>query len=248
MKKLIVGNLKMNMENVSQRDLYCKEMAEELMRLNTVHTLAICPPTVYLEHFCTFFAKIPISIGAQDCFWELYGSYTGNTSPKSIVSLGGSYVIIGHSEHREYNYERDDDVAKKVKIAIRVGLTPVVCVGFLSLGDEIESIKQQLSFVIDACDEKEIEKVIFAYEPVWAIGSGKTPKSDEIHTVVMYMRSLFTHAYGKSVTAKIKILYGGSVVAENVIDVCTKAYADGVLVGRASLSPANFVRIARMLK
>jgi triosephosphate isomerase len=248
MEKLVIGNLKMNMENVSQRDLYCKELLEEFSRLQTKHTVVMCPPMVYLEHFCRFFDKSQIRIGAQDCFWELYGSYTGNTTPTTSFSLGGTYTLIGHSEHREYNHETDADVANKVKIALRVGLIPVVCVGFLTYEDEIDSIRSQIESIMNVCDAKEIEKIVFAYEPVWAIGSGKTPKSDEIHTVVMCIRSIFTNAYGKVTAAKIKILYGGSVVAENVTEVCTKAYADGVLVGRASLSPVNFIRIVRMLK
>jgi triosephosphate isomerase len=246
MQKLIVGNLKMNMENVSQRDTYCKEYAEEIAKLKMKHEVVICPPVIYLEYFCRTLGHMT-KIGTQDCFWELYGSYTGNTSPKSIVSLGAKYVIIGHSEHREFNHETDEEVAKKAKIALRVGLTPIVCVGFLSHNDEMESVREQVNAVAEKLDAEEIVKTVFAYEPVWAIGSGKTPTSDEIHTVIMFMRSIFVHQYGKEITSKIKILYGGSVVAENVADVCTKAYTDGVLVGHASLSPENFIRIVRML-
>ncbi len=247
MQKLIVGNLKMNMENVSQRDIYCKEYAEEIVKLQAKHEIVICPPTIYLEYFCRTLGKIT-KIGAQDCFWELYGSYTGNTSPKSIMSLGAQYVIIGHSEHREFNHEMSGEVAQKAKVALRVGLTPIVCVGFVLSGDdEMENIREQVDAVVQKLDSQEIAKVVFAYEPVWAIGSGKTPTSDEIHTVVMFMRSIFVHQYGKETTGKIKILYGGSVTAENVTTVCVRSYTDGVLVGRASLSPQNFIRIARML-
>ncbi len=247
MQKLIVGNLKMNMENVSQRDIYCKEFSEELAKLHTRHTIVICPPVIYLEYFCRTLDHKKVSIGTQDCFWELYGSYTGNTSPKSIASLGAKYVILGHSERREFNHETDEDIVRKIKMAIRVELTPIVCVGFLSSSDEMDSIRTQMDAVINNCDEKIIEKIVFAYEPVWAIGTGKTPKSDDIHTVVMFMRSMLVHAYGKEATNRVKILYGGSVVAENVTEVCVRSYTDGVLVGRTSLSPENFLRIARML-
>lgn len=246
MKKLIVGNLKMNMESVSQRNTYCAEYMQEVASLKTEHDVVICPPHIYVEYFSRTLGKM-VSIGAQDCFWELYGSYTGNTSPKALYSLGARYVIIGHSEHRLHDHETDDDVVKKVKMAIRVGLTPIVCVGFLSHGDEMMSVRTQVESVVGACSADEITKIVFAYEPVWAIGSGQTPSSDEIHSVIMVMRSTFVHAYGKDVTKDVRILYGGSVTAENVTDVCTKAYADGVLVGRASLSPANFMRIVRML-
>ena len=247
MQKLIVGNLKMNMENLSQREIYCKEYAEEVVKFKTDHEVVVCPPVIYLEYFCRTLGKLT-KIGTQDCVWELYGSYTGNTSPKSILALGATYVIVGHSEHREFNHETSEEVARKTKIALRVGLVPIVCVGYVGYGDEMENIREQVQSVMQLLDTKEITQVVFAYEPVWAIGSGKTPTSDEIHTVVMFLRSIFVHAYGKEVAEKIKILYGGSVVAENVADVCTKSYTDGVLVGRASLSPMNFLRIVRMLK
>lgn len=247
MQKLIVGNLKMNMENVSQRDSYCKDLIAECANLKTKNTVVICPPIVYLEYFCRTLQKIPIAVGTQDCFWELYGSYTGNTSPKTIYSLGARYVIIGHSERRNYNREIDEDVIKKVKMVLRVGLTPIVCVGFLSCVDETESIQEQIEVIAEQLEWDDAQKIIFAYEPVWAIGSGKTPKSDEIHTMIMYIRSILTAQYGKENAMGIPILYGGSVIAENVTEVCTKAYADGVLVGRASLSPQNFMRIVRML-
>ena len=247
MQKLIVGNLKMNMENVSQRDTYCKEFSEELAKLQTKHVIVICPPVIYLEYFCRTLDHKKVAIGTQDCFWELYGSYTGNTSPKSIASLGAKYVILGHSEHREFSHETDEDIAKKIKMALRVELIPIVCVGFLSVDDEMNSIRMQVESVINNCDEKMIEKIVFVYEPVWAIGTGKTPKSDDIHTVVMFMRSMLVYAYGKEITNRVKILYGGSVIAENVTEVCVQSYTDGVLVGRASLSPENFLRIVRML-
>lgn len=247
MQKLIVGNLKMNMESVSQRDSYCKDLMEEYANLKTKNTVVICPPIVYLEYFCRTFQKLSITLGTQDCFWELYGSYTGNTSPKTIQSLGAHYVIIGHSERRAYNHETNEDIVKKIKMALRVGLIPIVCVGFLSRQDEMESVEEQVNAVVKQCAWEDAQKIIFAYEPMWAIGSGKTPKSDEIHTMIMYIRSILTAKYGKDNAMNIPILYGGSVVAENVTDMCTKAYADGVLVGRASLSPQNFMRIVRML-
>jgi triosephosphate isomerase (TIM) len=246
-KKIIVGNLKMNMENASQRDAYCQELFQEISTLKTQHDVIICPPIIYMEYFHRIFKKSILSVGTQDCFWELYGSYTGNTSPRSIYTLGGRYVIIGHSERREYNNETDEIVAKKVKMAVRVGLTPIVCVGFLSNGDEISSVQKQVESLIDALAWEELEKTVIAYEPVWAIGSGKTPTNDDIHTMIMYIRSMIANAHNKEKAEDLPILYGGSVSAQNVMDICVKSYADGVLVGTASLSPVNFVRIARML-
>ncbi len=247
MAKLIVGNLKMNMENVSQRDTYCREFVEEFKRLETEHEIVVCPPMVYIEKFCEAFEGLDVAVGAQDCFWDLYGSYTGNTSPKTIRSFGAQLTIIGHSERREYNHETNEDIAKKVSMALRTELIPLVCVGYMEAEEEMESVRLQVESVAHNFTQDDLDKIAFAYEPVWAIGSGRTPTTDEIHTMVMYIRSVITAIHGKECAENVTILYGGSVVAENARDVCTNAYTDGVLVGRASLSPRNFARIARML-
>jgi len=248
MEKLIVGNLKMNMESVSQRDTYCKEFMEEFMQLQTKHHIALCPPTVYLEYFCKTLDRSRVAVGAQDCFWELYGSYTGNTSPKTIYSMGARFVIIGHSERRAYNHESNEDIVKKVAMALRTGLAPIVCVGFIENGDEMSSVRIQVEAIAQNFTTEELENIIFAYEPVGAIGSGKTPASDEIHTMIMYIRTIISSIHTKECAENIGILYGGSVAPDNVTKVCTKAYADGVLVGGASLSPRKFAQIIRMLQ
>ncbi len=245
MKKMIVGNLKMNMENVSQRDAYCKEMCEVFSGIHTTHTLILCPPVIYTEYFCRAFHNTSFAIGTQDCFWEMYGSYTGNTSPKAIHSLGGTHVILGHSERRTHNHESNEDIVRKTKTAIRSELVPIVCVGFLSHDDEMHSVHEQVGALLAGLSREEMEKVVIAYEPVWAIGSGKTPTSDEIHTMVMYIRSMIVQEHGKDISAGIPILYGGSVTAENIDETCMQSYADGVLVGTTSLSPEKFAAMVR---
>jgi len=247
MQKLIVGNLKMNMENLSQRDSYCKDFLEEFKQMKTDNHVAVCPPIVYLEYFYKTLNKTGVSIGAQDCFWELYGSYTGNTSPKTIKSIGAEFVILGHSERRSYNHETNEDVARKTLMALRTELMPIVCVGFVNGSDEMNSVKEQVEMITKNFSEEEIENIIFVYEPMSAIGSGKTPTTDEVHTMIMYIRSIISATHGKDCAENVGILYGGSVVAENVTELCTKAYADGVLVGGASLSPRKFAQIVRML-
>lgn len=246
MQKLIVGNLKMHMENPSQREDYCRALVHEMQQMRTEHTIVVCPPVVYTEYFCRMLGKSPIAVGGQDCFWEYYGSYTGNTSPKTLAALGARYVIIGHSERRAYNHETDDDVAQKVVTALRADLTAIVCVGFLSAGDEMDSVRAQVESVLDVCDVGTMHRIVFAYEPVWAIGTGETPTSDDIHTATVFIRSLVAQRYGKENAGKVKVLYGGSVTPDNVTSVCTKAFTDGVLVGKASLSPSHFMGIVRM--
>ncbi len=247
MQKLIVGNLKMNMESISQRNSYCEEFVKEFKQIKTNNHIVVCPPTIYLEYFYKLLDKVNVNIGAQDCFWELYGSYTGNTSPKTIKSIGAEFVILGHSERRLYNHETDDEIAKKVLTSLRVGLMPIVCVGFMEGDDETNNVKRQVEIITKNFSEEEIENIVFAYEPVYAIGSGKTPSSDEIHTMIMYIRSIIAVSHSKECAENVGILYGGSVVSENVIELCTKAYADGVLVGGASLSPRKFAQIVRIL-
>jgi len=247
MKKLIVGNVKMHMENPSQRDEYCRALLQEVSHVHTQHTIVVCPPPVYTEYFCRTLDASPIAVGGQDCFWEYYGSYTGNTSPKTLAALGARYVIVGHSERRTYNHETDDDVVRKVITALRADLTPIVCVGFLSMGDEMESVRVQVEAVLQACDAHNIHNVVFAYEPVWAIGSGHTPTSDDIQTATVFIRSLVVQKYGKDTAQKVRVLYGGSVTPDNVTEVCVNAFTDGVLVGKASLSPSRFMGIVRMV-
>ncbi len=246
MKKLIVGNVKMHMENPSQRGEYCRALLQEMQQMRTQHTVVMCPPQIYVEYFCRTLGTSPIAIGGQDCFWEYYGSYTGNTSPKTLAALGARYVIVGHSERRTFNHETDDDVAQKVVTALRAELTPIVCVGFLSAEDEMESVRMQVDAVLRVCDPGIVHRVVFAYEPVWAIGTGRTPTSDEIQTATVFIRSLAVQKYGKDVGSKVRVLYGGSVTPDNMVDVCIKAFTDGVLVGKASLSPHHFMGIVRM--
>lgn len=247
MSKLIVANLKMNMENVSQRNSYCKEIIAEFAGLQPKNTVVFCPQTIYIEYFCRTLKQLPVEIGAQDSFWEMYGSYTGSTSPKSVHSLGGRYVIIGHSERRNFNHETNEEIAKKSAMAIRVGLTPIVCAGFLSHESDMESVQAQVESLVDFFEWEDMQKIVIAYEPVWAIGSGRTPTNDEIHTMIMYIRSILAAKYGKDNAVSVPVLYGGSVNPENIVDICTKAYADGALVGTASLSPEKFVRVVRMI-
>lgn len=162
--------------------------------------------------------------------------------------MGGKYVILGHSERREYNSENNDIVMKKTLMALRTGLIPIVCVGYVADGeDEMENIKNQVNLIAENLDSEEFSKVVFAYEPVWAIGSGKIPKIEEIHTVVIFIRNVISRIYSQELSSQTRILYGGSVNSENVTDICHNAYVQGVLIGGASLNPETFARLVQML-
>lgn len=249
MKKIIIANLKMNLETVAQRDAYCSQTHDIFQEvLKNKNQVVFCPPITHLDHFVHTIGKLPVEFGAQDCFWELYGSFTGFNSPKTVASLGAKYVILGHSERREFAGENNAMVTKKVMTSLRVGLTPVVCVGyFKSDEDEMENIRQQINSLAESLSVEDFQKIIFAYEPVWAIGSGKTPKVEEIHTVVLFIKTVIAKNFGTELANQIRIIYGGSVTAENVNEICEKAFVQGVLVGGASLNPEVFANLVKML-
>lgn len=250
MNKLIVGNLKMNLETKSQRDEYCLKAYEVFQKISkeSKNKIVFCPPMAHLDHFVNVVGKLPVEFGAQDSFWELHGSYTGNNSPKTIASLGGKYVILGHSERREYNSENDEMIVKKALMALRAGLIPIACVGYVSDGgDEMKNIKNQVNLLAENLDSEEFSKIVFAYEPIWAIGSGKTPTTEQIHTVVLFIRNMVARIYSQELSSQIRVLYGGSVSPDNVADICHNAYVQGVLVGGASLNPEVFARLVQML-
>lgn len=250
MKNLIIANLKMNLETIAQRDAYCSqtfEIFQELLKRNE-NQIVFCPPIAHLDHFAHTIGKLPVELGAQDCFWELYGSYTGFNSPKMITSLGAKYVILGHSERREFAEENDEMVFKKVVASLRVNLVPVVCVGYTKNDeDEMENIRQQINSLAESLSVEDFQKIVFAYEPVWAIGSGKTPSIEEIHTVVLFIKTVIAKNFGRELANQIRIIYGGSVTPENVREICEKAFVNGVLVGGASLSPQKFGNLVQML-
>ncbi len=248
-RKIVIGNLKMNLETLSMRKQYLEEL-ENVFSKETLDNVdvVLCPQNLYLEYFLNFLrGKKDIFVGAQDCFWEIYGSYTGEISPKTIKSLGAKYVIIGHSERRALG-ETDEIVLKKLSTALRVGLIPIVCVGYIGQkADETLAIGDSVSLIVDNISEEDLKKVIFAYEPVWAIGTGKTPSSDDIHTVVLYIKKIIGKKFSPEIIDNVNILYGGSVSPENISNIIEDAYVDGVLIGGVSLQAERFVKTIKII-
>ncbi len=238
----------MNLETVSMRKQYLKDSENAFNKeiFENVNVV-LCPQNLYLESFVNFFKEKNVVIGAQDCFWETYGAHTGEISPKTIKSLGAEYVIIGHSERRTLG-ETDEEVSKKCSTALRVGLIPIICVGYIGQKeDETLAISDSIESILNNVSQEDLKKIIFAYEPVWAIGSGKTPSVDDIHTVVLYIKKIIGKKFSSEIIDDISILYGGSVSPENISNIVTQAHVDGVLIGGVSLQAERFAKTVKII-
>jgi len=246
-KKLMAANWKMY-----KTPQQAQEFLRAFLPLVEGHTrdeIAICPPYVCLPAVVEALAGQSIAVGAQNLHWEKEGAYTGEVSAGMLVAGGCSHVIIGHSERRQYFGETDDTVNRKLKAALAAGLTPIVCVGEVlqerESGLTEEVICRQCLRGLGGISGEEARRLVIAYEPVWAIGTGKTATPQiaaEAHAVI---RAEAATALGKHVAENMRILYGGSVKPENVKALMSEREIDGALVGGASLDPKSFAAIVR---
>lgn len=250
-KPFIAGNWKMNktvyeaVQLVQELSYLTEEVEPEKV------DVVVCPPFVALKSISTFieYEKPNFTLGAQNMHWEREGAYTGEISPAMLKDLKVEYVILGHSERRMYFYETDEIVAKKIRAAYDNELTPILCVGETLEEKESEQtnqvVQRQLFKALDGLSPEEVEKLLVAYEPVWAIGTGKSAFPEAANDVARYLRALVGSKYTPEVAKKLRILYGGSVTPENVQDFTAEPDIDGVLVGGASLEAAKFAAIIR---
>jgi len=211
--------------------------------------IVICPPYTALSEVAEVVAESNIQLGAQDAYWQDEGAFTGEISPLMLKDAGCEFVIIGHSERRLYFGETNESVNRKAKAALKHGLTPIICVGetlsdreknktFQVLDDHVKNGLKDIS-------EEEIIRVVIAYEPVWAIGTGKTATSQQAQEAQKYIRDLLKSVYNKEVAEVIRIQYGGSVKPENIADLMQQPDVDGALVGGASLKLEAFTEILK---
>lgn len=227
--KIIAGNWKMN-----GTAAFLKECLLYWQNLELVHSLIVCPPFTLLRDASQHLKSAKVSLGAQDCHQKLAGAFTGNISAEHLKEADCSYVIVGHSERRQYHNETDELIKAKAETVLSVGLKPIICVGE-NLGEREQGIALKiLEKQIADCLPKSSD-IIIAYEPVWAIGTGKAASLQDIHEVHDFLRKLVGH--------DIPLLYGGSVTAENYKDILTTSNVDGVLVGGASLKKEDFGRM-----
>ena len=214
---------------------------------DTNNEVILCVPYTDLFYALLNVQETNIKIGAQNMHYEEKGAYTGEISPKMLKSIGVEYVIIGHSERRQYYNETDETVNKKIKAAFENGLKPIVCVGETleerEQGKTKEKITTQTRLALEGLTKEQVSKVIIAYEPIWAIGTGKTATSEDANNSIKEIREEISKIYGKDVSECVIIQYGGSVKSSNAKELFTTSNIDGGLVGGASLKPDEFAKI-----
>lgn len=245
---LIVGNWKMNGLVTEAREL-AVGLREKLGDFPGPAEVVVCPPFLVLAAVHEALEGGRIGLGAQDVHWETKGAFTGEVSTTMLKEAGCATVIIGHSERRHIMGETHVMVNRKIKAALAAGLLPIVCVGELleerTMGVTREVVERQIEKGLEGLTPEEIRKIVIAYEPVWAIGTGKTASPRQAQEVHHYIRKLITRKAGEAVGQGMRILYGGSVSPENVKDLMAQEDIDGALVGGASLNADSFAKIVR---
>ena len=248
-KKVIAGNWKMNMlpdaaiRFIDELTPLVKDAESEVI---------LCVPYTDLFYALLTAQNTNIKIGAQNMHWEESGAYTGEVSGQMLKAIGVEYVIIGHSERRQYFAETDETVNKKLKSAFKCGLKPIVCVGETleerEAGKAEEIITSQTEKALAGLTEEQVANTIIAYEPIWAIGTGKTATSEDANNAIKSIRNKISNMYGQMVSERVIIQYGGSVKASNAKELFTMSDIDGGLVGGASLKSEEFAKIVNYNK
>ena len=243
-KKVIAGNWKMNM--LPNETINFIEQFAPLVK-DTKNEVILCVPFTDLFYALLHVQGTNIKIGAQNMHWEEKGAYTGEVSAQMLKSIGTEYVIIGHSERRQYFAETDETVNKKIKSALAVGLKPIVCVGETleqrENGKTEEIVTNQVEKAFEGLNLEDLSKIIIAYEPIWAIGTGKTATKEEANETIAQIRKKIAKMYSQKEADEIIIQYGGSVKASNAKELFEMSDIDGGLVGGASLKPDEFSKI-----
>lgn len=245
-KTIIAGNWKMNNTHVEGKVLI-EELKTLLSGSNKWCEVVICVPDTCIQMAVKVARGSKIVVGAQNMHWENSGAYTGEVSGEMLKELGVKYVILGHSERRQYFAETDESINKKTLKALQVGLKPIVCVGETLAQREqnitMEIIRAQVKIALAGVSLADIRKVVIAYEPIWAIGTGKTATSEEANSVNGGIRDVLREMYDARVARAITIQYGGSMNAKNAKELLGKLDVDGGLIGGASLKAADFAAI-----
>ncbi|MGB9880780.1 MAG: triose-phosphate isomerase [Anaerolineae bacterium] len=245
---IIAGNWKMH-KTITEAIALVKEMRQELDEIEGVEKV-LCPPFTALSAVAELIRGTQIKLGAQDMYWEDQGAFTGAISPLMLKELC-QYVIIGHSERRQYFGETDEGVNRKVKAALKHGLTPIICVGENLAQNEAGQteaiVSAQVRAALQGLTAAQVKSLVIAYEPIWAIGTGKPATGMGANTIIgQVVRGTVSSLFGKDAAQAVRIQYGGSVSPENIAEFMTQPEIDGALVGGASLSAAKFVAITRI--
>lgn len=242
---IIAGNWKMHKTIAEALDLVKKLHYGLQCPINL--EIVVAPPFTALDKVAEFLQESFIKVSGQDLFWEDTGAYTGATSGMMLKDAGADYVIIGHSERRQYFNETNETVNKKIRAALKNQLIPIVCVGETlgerEAGDVERVLCNQVTEGLENFSGKEVESLVIAYEPVWAIGTGKTATPEQADDAHKIIRGIIEESYGKEVAGNLRILYGGSVKPSNSKELLSLENIDGALVGGASLKAEDFIGI-----
>ncbi len=243
-RPLIAGNWKMNL---NRSDAVALATSLAGVKATDDVDVLVCPSNVYLDAVSSAVSGSKVAVGAQDVYFEPNGAFTGETSTDMLSDVGCSYVILGHSERRNVIGEPDELINKKIKAVLAAGLTPVLCVGELleerEAGRTMEVVTSQFEGSLASIGEADVRKTVIAYEPVWAIGTGKTASPEQAQEVHADLRKLLAERYNQDTADSVRILYGGSVKPDNAAMLMSQPDIDGALVGGASLKPDSFAAI-----
>ncbi len=249
-KKIIAGNWKMNKTAPEASEL--AQGIKQKVDTNTEVDVVLCPPFTDLAAVYSVIHDSHIDLGGQNLHWEQKGAYTGEISADMLKSVGCHYVIIGHSERRQYFGETDETVNKKIKSALHEGIVPIVCVGELLQEREADKtktvIETQVKAAFEDIDKIQAQKMVLAYEPVWAIGTGKVATPEQAQEVHAFIRKLLTDIFDEETAEIIRIQYGGSMKPDNAAELLSQPDVDGGLIGGASLDVDSFIAIINHAK
>ena len=251
-KKLIAGNWKMHLLPVEAGALiagFRAEIDRDAAALGKDRDVMVAPPAILIPAVADALAGSSIMLGAQNMHYEDKGAFTGEVSPPMLKACGVTHVIIGHSERRHIFHETDELINRKVLAALKHRMTPILCVGETQdehdSGRTLDVVLQQLQRGLENVGDEHVTSVVIAYEPVWAIGTGRTATPEQAEEIHGAIRGVILERYGRERAAAVRIIYGGSVNAENVDSLVSKPDIDGALVGGASLKADSFARIVR---
>jgi triosephosphate isomerase len=241
----MAGNWKMYF-TVAEATALVEELKKGISRFAD-REVVVAPPFTALAGVFPALAGSPIRLAAQNCYWESQGAYTGEISPAMLRDLGCHYVIVGHSERRQYFGETNESVNRKIVALLAVDLVPILCIGETleerQAGETLRILADQLSGALEGLEEEQVGGLVVAYEPVWAIGTGQTATPEQAQEAHAFVRETLAKRFNNAVANHIRILYGGSVNPGNVDELMAKPDIDGALVGGASLKGESFIRI-----
>lgn len=249
-KPIIAGNWKMNKTLAEAVDF--AKAVKNAVPANDVVDSVIGSPALFLASLAEELKGSEVKLAAQNSYWENAGAFTGENSPAAIADLGVQYVIIGHSERREYFHETDEEINKKAKAIFANGMTPILCCGesleTYEAGQTAEWIEGQITAGLADLTDEQVSNLVIAYEPIWAIGTGKSADANIADEICGVVRATVEKLYGENVAQAVRIQYGGSVKPENIAEYMAKENVDGALVGGAALEADSFLALLEAVK